>query len=136
MGRQIFVNLPVKDLQRSIAFFSKLGFTFNPQFTNEDGTCMIVGDDSFVMLLTEQFFRRFTRKEIGDATKTSEVILAVSQESREKVDEIVRLALEAGGTASNAKEDHGWMYQWSFQDPDGHLWEVMYMDENAIPPQP
>jgi predicted lactoylglutathione lyase len=132
MATKIFVNLPVKDLNRSIAFFTKLGFTFNPQFTDEKATSMIVSDDIYIMLLVEDFFRTFTRKEIADATKTTEAIICLSAESREKVDEMVRLAIEAGGTAPNDKQDHGWMYGHGFQDLDGHLWEVAYMDESAI----
>jgi uncharacterized protein len=131
MATQIFVNLPVKDLQQSITFFTELGFTFNPQFTDEKATCMIVGEHIFVMLLVEEFFQTFTKKEIADARKSTEVILALSADSREKVDQMVNKALEAGGTKSNEPQDHGWMYGWSFQDLDGHLWEVVYMDPNA-----
>jgi predicted lactoylglutathione lyase len=133
MAAQIFVNLPVKDLNRSKDFFSKLGFQFNLQFTNEDAACMIISDTIFVMLLTERFFKTFTKKQIANAATSTEVILAISAESREKVDELVNKALTAGGGVSNEKQDHGWMYAWSFQDLDGHLWEVLYTDPNAIP---
>jgi hypothetical protein len=136
MATQIFVNLPVKDLNRSIDFFSKLGFSFNPQFTDENATCMIIGENIFAMLLVEKFFKTFTKKEISDATKNAEVILALSVDSRDKVDDLVQKAMEAGGSASTDKQDHGWMYSDGFQDPDGHLWEILYMDESAIPPQP
>ena len=133
MAKQIFVNLPVKDLPKSIDFFTKLGFTFNPQFTDENATCMIIGENIFAMLLVEKFFKTFTKKEISDSTKTTEVILALAMDSRESVDDMVAKALQAGGTAPNDKQDHGWMYSHGFEDPDGHVWEVLYMDESAIP---
>lgn len=132
MATQIFVNLPVKDLNRSVAFFTKLGYTFNAQFTDENATCMIVGENIFVMLLVEKFFKTFTNKEIADATKSAEVIIALSAESREKVDELVNKAIAAGATTPNNKQDQGFMYGWGFQDLDGHLWETMYMDPSAI----
>ena len=133
MAKQIFVNLPVKDLPKSIDFFTKLGFTFNQQFTDENATCMIIGENIFAMLLVEKFFKTFTKKEISDSTKTTEVILALAMDSRESVDDMVAKALQAGGTAPNDKQDHGWMYSHGFEDPDGHVWEVLYMDESAIP---
>ncbi|MBC7981483.1 VOC family protein [Candidatus Parcubacteria bacterium] len=129
MATKIFVNLPVKDLDKSIAFFSKLGFGFNPAFTDEKGTCMIIGDDIYVMLLLEEFFRTFTKKQVLDAMKGTEVILALSADSREKVDELVNRATAAGGCTPNHKQDHGFMYGWGFQDLDGHLWEVIYLDK-------
>jgi uncharacterized protein len=132
MATQIFVNLPVKDLNKSIDFFTKLGFTFNPQFTDEKATCMVVSEYIYIMLLVEEFFKTFTKKEIADATKSTEAIICLSAESREKVDEMVSKAIEAGGTAPNDKQDHGWMYGHGFQDLDGHLWEVAYMDESAL----
>ncbi|USG64267.1 VOC family protein [Brevibacillus ruminantium] len=130
-AEKIFVNLPVKDLKRSMDFFSAIGFTFNPQFTDDNAACMVVSEDIFVMLLVEDFFKTFTKKEMVDATKGTEVILALSAESKEKVDEIVNKALAAGGLASNDPMDHGFMYAWSFQDIDGHLWEFMYMDQRV-----
>ena len=133
MATQIFVNLPVKDLNKSIAFFTKLGFSFNPQFTDENATCMIISDNSFVMLLVEPFFRTFTKKELVDATKNTELIICLSADSRQQVDEMVSKAIAAGGSASNEKQDQGFMYSHSFQDPDGHLWEVLYMDMSAFP---
>lgn len=133
MATKIFVNLPVKDLDKSIAFFTKLGFTFNPQFTDENATCMIVSDDIFVMLLVEPYFKTFTKKEISNATKSTEVILCLSADSKEKVNEMVNKAVEAGGVTPNQLNDQGWMYQWGFQDLDGHLWEIAYMDQTAIP---
>jgi predicted lactoylglutathione lyase len=132
MTTQIFVNLPVKDLSRTVEFFKKLGFAFNPQFTDENATCMIINDNIFVMLLVEKFFKTFTKKEICDTTKDTEVIIALSTESREKVDEMMQHVFEAGGKESREPQDHGWMYGRSFQDINGHLWEIIYMDEKAL----
>lgn len=133
MAKQIFVNLPVKDLNKSVAFFTKLGFTFNPQFTDENATCMIVGENIFTMLLVEKFFKTFTRKPISDATKSTEVLIAIDVESREKVDEMVKKAKDAGAHIYAEPQDHGWMYQHSFADLDGHQWEILYSDESKIP---
>lgn len=135
MAQQIFVNLPVKDLERSKAFFQKLGYSFNPQFTNEQGACMVISDTIYAMLLTEPFFQTFTKKPMADATKSTEVIVCLSCESRSQVDELVAKALAAGGKAPNPKQDHGFMYGHGFEDLDGHLWELMYMDPNAVLPQ-
>jgi uncharacterized protein len=132
MTTKIFVNLPVKDLNRSVDYFTKLGFNFNPQFTDENATCMIIGEDIFVMLLVEKFFKSFTKKEICDTSKNTEAILALSVESKEKVDQMMGKALEAGGSEPREKQDHGWMYGRSFEDVDGHLWEVFFMEETAI----
>jgi predicted lactoylglutathione lyase len=132
MATQIFVNLPVKDLNKSVAFFTKLGFTFNPQFTDEKATCMIVGENIFVMLLVEDFFKTFIKKQIADASKSAEVIIALSADSKEKVDELVNKAVAAGATTPNEKQDQGFMYGWGFQDLDGHLWETMYMEPDSI----
>ncbi|MCI0547556.1 MAG: VOC family protein [Candidatus Rokubacteria bacterium] len=134
MATKIFVNLPVKDLRRSMAFFTALGFGFNPQFTDETAACMVVSDDIFVMLLTEAKFREFTPKPIGDATKSTEVILSLSRESRGAVDALVETALAAGGTTYAEPRDYGFMYQHGFQDPDGHIWELFYMDPKAAAP--
>ncbi|SMO46158.1 VOC family protein [Fodinibius sediminis] len=128
MAKQIYVNLPVQDLDRSVAFFSSLGFEFDPQFTDENATCMIIDDNIYVMLLVEDFFKTFTPNPIADATQSTEAIVALSADSREEVDEVVSKAVEAGGTTPNKKQDQGFMYGWGFQDLDGHLWEVMYMD--------
>ena len=135
MTRKLFVNLPVSDLQRSIDFFTQLGFTFNPQFTDDSATCMLLSDEAFVMLLVEPRFRDFVTKQICDTTTHTEVIMCVSADSREEVDTLVHKALAAGGKPSNDPIDHGFMYGWSFQDPDGHLWEVMYMDPTGMPEQ-
>jgi len=131
VAKQIFVNLPVKDLGKTIEFFKKLGFEFNPQFTDENATCMVVNDNIFVMLLVEKFFKTFTQKEICDTTKNTEVITALSTESREKVDQMLENVIKAGGKESR-KQDHGWMYGRSFEDLNGHLWEIIYMDEKAL----
>ncbi len=135
MVKEIYVNLPVKDLNRTIEFFTKLGFTFNPQFTDENATCMIIGPNIFAMLLLEKFFQSFTKKPISDAMKMNEVILALSVNSRKDVDDMVAKAIEAGGSAPNDTQDHGWMYSHGFQDLDGHMWEVFYADESLLPPK-
>jgi uncharacterized protein len=132
MTTKIFVNLPVKDLNKTVEFFTKLGFKFNPQFTDDNATCMIIGDDIFVMLLVEKFFKTFTKNEICDTSKNTEVLLALSADSREKVDQMIKNAIESGGSESREPQDHGWMYGRSFQDIDGHIWEIIYMDESAI----
>lgn len=134
MATKIFVNLPVKGLQKSITFFTHLGFSFNPQFTDETATCMIIGENIFAMLMVDTRFQEFTKKAVADAHKTTEVILALDAESREAVDDLVVKAVEAGGSIYADRHDHGWMYYHSFADLDGHQWEVMYMDENAAPP--
>ena len=134
MSREIFVNLPIRDMERTKAFFSSLGFSFNPQFTNDKGACMVIGEHSFVMLLVEPFFQTFTKKPVADATKSTEVLVCLSCTSRAEVDDLVRKALAAGGTAPQAPQDHGFMYGHGFEDPDGHLWELVWMDPNAAPP--
>ncbi|MES2806912.1 VOC family protein [Flavobacterium sp. ZE23DGlu08] len=133
MASKIFINLAVKDLKKSIDFFTTLGFSFNPQFTDEQATCMIIGENIFAMLVTEQRFKDFTKKEICNANKNTEVLLAMDAESKEKVDEMVKNAVDAGGTIYMEPQDHGWMYGHSFADLDGHQWEIFYMDESAIP---
>jgi hypothetical protein len=132
MSTKIFVNLPVGDLNRSVKFFRNLGFDFNAQFTDETATCMIVSEDIFVMLLTRAKFKEFTPKEICDATKSTEVLMGLSLASREKVDDMVRKAVAAGGTTYAEPKDYGFMYQHGFQDPDGHIWELIYMDPSAV----
>jgi len=133
MARKMFVNLPVKDLNKSVDFFTKLGFKFNPQFTDENATCMIVGEDSFAMLLVEKYFQTFTKKKIADSTKATEVLIALSADSKKEVEDIVNNAVKAGGSLYNDPQDQGWMYQHSFQDLDGHQWEIVYMDMDAVP---
>lgn len=134
MPSRIFVNLPVKDLKRTIDFFTHLGFSFNPQFTDDKAACLVINEGSiYAMLITEEFFKTFTKKPISDATKSTEVLIALDAESREEVDEMIRKAVEAGGSVYMGSQDHGWMYGHSFADPDGHQWEILYMDETAIP---
>ncbi|WP_138754769.1 VOC family protein [Paenibacillus sinopodophylli] len=128
----IFVNLPVKDLNKSVEFFTKIGFEFNPQFTDENATCMIIGDNIFVMLLVEDYFKSFIDKDIADAAKTTEVIVALSADCREQVDEIVNRALAADAKPYRDPVDHGFMYSWSFQDLDNHLWEFAFMEPSAL----
>jgi len=132
MATKIFVNLPVKNLDKSVAFFTRLGFSFNPQFTDEKATCMIIGENIFAMLLVEPFFKTFTKKEISDAHKSTEVLIALDAASREEVKDIVAKAVAAGGSVYMDAQDHGWMYQHSFA-VDGHQWEILYMDETAMP---
>lgn len=131
MPTQIFVNLPVKDLKRSVEFFSRLGFSFNPKFTDENATCMIVGENIFVMLLVESYFKTFIKKEVCDATQSTEVLVCLSCESRAKVNEIVAAAFAAGGSTPSEAKDHGFMYQHGFEDLDGHLWELVYMEPES-----
>jgi len=132
MSTKIFVNLPVEDLQRSIDFYSKLGYAFNPQFTDETATCMIVSDDIYVMLLTYAKFKEFTPKPICDATKSTEVIVCLSCNDRAHVDDLVRKAVAAGGTTHAEPKDYGFMYQHGYQDSDGHIWELVYMDPGHV----
>lgn len=131
MATKIFVNLPVKDLEKSIAFFTNLGYTFNPQFTDEKATCMIIGDNIFVMLLVEQFFKTFVPNAIADAKKSTESIICLSAESRDEVDELVKKAIESGGSLYKEAQDHGFMYGHGYQDLDGHLWEIMWMGDGG-----
>jgi predicted lactoylglutathione lyase len=133
MAKEIFVNLPVKDLNRSIEFFTKLGFTFNPKFTDEDATCMIIGENIFSMLITEKLFKTFTKKPIADASKGTEVITCISVNSREEVNVMLEAAIAAGGIEYNNPQDFGWMFYRAFEDLDNHQWEVMYGDESQIP---
>jgi predicted lactoylglutathione lyase len=133
METKIFLNLPVKDLEKAIQFFTLLGFSFNPKFTNDQGTCMIIGDKSFAMLLTEEFYKTFTNKAICDASKNSEVLISISVESREKADDIIAKVLKVGGSEYMEAKDYGWMYQRSFLDLDNHHWEVFFMDESQMP---
>jgi len=127
MTQQIFVNLPVSNLKRSVDFFTAPGYRFNPQFTDENATCMIVSDNIFVMLLVEPFFTGFTGKPIADTSKVAEAIISLNAADRAGVDEMVRKAKDAGGTVPKAAVDHGFMYQHGFRDPDGHMWEYFHM---------
>jgi predicted lactoylglutathione lyase len=131
MAKQIFVNFPVKDLQRSVHFFESLGFAFDPKFTDERAGCLIVGENIYAMLLGEEFFKTFTKKAICDATKSTEVLVAITCDSRSQVDELVARAVKAGGKIPRAPEDHGFMYSHAFEDLDGHTWEPLYMQPEA-----
>ena len=131
-GRKIFVNLPVRDLEKAKDFFARLGFSFNPQFTDDNATCMIVGDDIFVMLLVEPFFRTFTKNDICDTRRHTEGLFALSCDRREEVDELVGTAVANGGRRAMDPIDQGFMYGSSFYDPDGHHWEVIWMDPAAL----
>ena len=135
MATRIFVNLPVTDLGRSIAFFTALGYRFNPQFTDDTATCMIVGDDIFVMLLTHAKFKSFTPKDICDAKKCTEVLVCLSCESRAQVDDMVRKAVAAGGSVYSAPQDHGFMYTHGYSDLDGHIWELVFMEPSSTRPE-
>jgi predicted lactoylglutathione lyase len=134
MSTKIFVNLPIKDLERSKAFFGRLGYRFNPQFTDETAACMVVSEDIYAMLLTEAKFKEFTGKPIADAHRTTEVLVALSAESREKVDALVDTALQAGATEARPAIDFGMMFARSFNDLDGHIWEIVWMDPGAVNP--
>ncbi len=129
---KLFVNIPVSDLQRSIDFFEALGFSFNPQFTDATGTCMLVGEDAYFMLLNRERFTGFSKRPIGDARRETNALFAFSVNSRAEVDEMVNKALAAGGSHAVDPQDHGFMYGWSFYDLDGHHWEVFWMDPSAI----
>ncbi len=136
MSTKMFVNLPVKDLVNSSGFFAGLGFKFDPRFTNEDAACMIVGEDIYVMLLVEKFFRTFTPKDICNAYHHTEAIISLTMESREQVDEFVNRALDAGASDYKEPMDEGAMYAWGFQDLDGHIWEIFYLDMSQVPDMP
>ena len=135
MIRQIFVNLPVRDLPRSMAFFKALGLSFNMRFTNEQGACLEIAENIYAMLLVEPFFQGFTKLPVADARKSTEVLIALSCDSRAEVDALVAKAVAAGGTTPNPPVDHGFMFQDGFADLDGHQWEVFWMDESAAPEQ-
>ncbi|NEB36479.1 VOC family protein [Streptomyces sp. SID14515] len=132
MAQMIFVNLPVKDLETTVGFFGKLGFTTNPQFTDDKTACLVISDTIFAMLMTEPRFKEFTKKDVVDASRATEVILALSADNREKVDEIADAALASGGSPAGETQDLGFMYGRSFQDPDHHIWEVIWMDPAAV----
>ncbi len=135
MATKIFINLPVKNLEKAIEFFKDLGFSFNPQFTDEKAASMIVSENIFVMLITETYFKTFTKKRISDAKTSTEVLVALDANSREEVQQIVMKAKKSGAVIYNEPQDHGWMYQHSFADLDGHQWEFAYMDITQYPNQ-
>lgn len=135
MATQIFINLAVKDLAKSMEFFTKLGYTFNQQFTDDTAACMVISETIYAMLLTHKKFKEFTPKDIADSTKTTEVMIALSADSKDKVNELVGKAIAAGGTKTREPKDYGFMFERSFNDLDGHIWEVIWMDPAAIPQQ-
>ncbi|MFF1516923.1 VOC family protein [Streptomyces sp. NPDC058305] len=130
--QMIFVNLPVSDVDTSKKFFTELGYTINPQFSTDDCACVVISDTIIAMMLSKQRYADFTKKQIVDATKGSEVLLCLSAESREKVDELVDRAIAVGGSSTGDTQDQGFMYGRSFDDPDGHSWEVVWMDLAAV----
>ncbi|MGN4128182.1 VOC family protein [Lysinibacillus sphaericus] len=131
-SQNIFINLPVKDLNKSTTFFKELGFEFNLQFTTEDTASMIISDNIFALLMLEERFKEFSKKKIVDTTTSAQAIFCLSAENREQVDALVNKALSSGGKSSSDPQDHGFMYVWGFQDVDGHLWEIAYMDESVM----
>ncbi|MEN2488134.1 VOC family protein [Flavobacterium sp. B11] len=133
MKTKIFLNLAVKDLNRAVSFYNGLGFSTNPKFSNEKGACLVIDENIFVMILVEEFYQTFTKKQICDSTTTSEALIAISVDTREQVDEMMDKAIKSGGTDYNQTNDYGWMYQRTFLDVDGHHWEVFFMDESQIP---
>lgn len=135
MATKIFFNLPVKNLGKSISFFTKLGFTFNPQFTDEKAGCMVISENIFAMLLTESYFQTFTKKPVADAKITTEVLITLDADSKEELQQLVEKAKESGAVIYNEPQDHGWMYQHGFADLDGHQWELAYMDISQFPQQ-
>jgi predicted lactoylglutathione lyase len=133
-GTKMFVNLPVRDLKKTMDFFGELGFKFNPMFTDENAACMVISEDNYAMLLVEKFFKSFIPdKEICDTTRSAEVLVALSTKTRKDVDQLIRKAVAAGGSEYRQAQDYGWMYGRAFQDINGHIWEIFYMDMKAIP---
>jgi predicted lactoylglutathione lyase len=132
MNTQIYVNLPVADLNKSKAFFAALGYTFNPQFTDDSAACMVISGDIYAMLLTHEKIKLFTPKQLCDARTHTEVLICLSCETRDRVDEIVKKAVAAGGKAHGEPKDYGVMYGHGFEDPDGHIWELMFMEPSFV----
>lgn len=135
MATKVFINLPVKNLEASRNFFTQLGFSFNPQFSDEKAGCLVISDSIFAMLLTETYFQTFTKKPVSDAQKATEVLIALDAASKEEVNGLIRNAVAAGGKTYADPQDHGWMYQHSFEDLDGHQWELIYIDQSQLPQQ-
>lgn len=135
MSTKIFVNLPVHDLDRATEFYKKLGFSPDPRFSDERATCMVISDDIYAMLLTEPFFQEFTKREIPDPDRSAEAIMSLGVDDREQVDELADKAIAAGATLANDPMEEDFMYARSFHDPDGHLWEVVHVDEQAMAAQ-
>jgi predicted lactoylglutathione lyase len=135
-SRKLFVNIPVRDLKKSMGFFTRLGFTFNKQFTDDSAACMVLSEDGYVMLIGEQRWGDFTKNKICDTRTHTEALLALSCDNRAEVDDLVRRAIDAGGRPAMDATDHGFMYGWSFYDLDGHHWEVFWMNPDHVqPPQ-
>lgn len=132
MATKIFINLPVKDLEKSTTFFKGLGYNFNPQFTDEKAACMVISDNIYAMLLTENYFSTFTKKQVSDAKQSTEVLIALDAASKDEVKQIVSKAKKLGAAIYSEPADHGWMYQHSFADLDGHQWEFAYLDETQL----
>ena len=132
MATQIFVNLPVKDLNKSMAFFKSIGYSFNPQFTDETAACLVISNEIYAMLLTHEKFKEFTTKEIVDATKSTEVLIALSTESKAEVNTMLDKVIKAGGKEFRQPMDYGFMFSRSFEDLDGHVWEILWMDPKSI----
>lgn len=132
-SKQIYVNLHVKDVKRSMDFFSGLGFAFDMRFTDENqAACLVIGENIYAMLLKEDYLKTFTKKEVVDTSKYAQLTVAISAESRAQVDEIVNKAVSLGGKLYTDPQDHGFFYQWGFEDPDGHIWEIGYMDMEKL----
>ncbi len=132
MNSKLFVNLAIKDLEKTKQFYTKLGFSFNTQFSNEEGVCMIIGPDNYVMLLTEKLFKTFTTKEICDTSRSNEALISISMESKQAVDEMLNKVAAAGGKQPKPAVDEGFMYSGDFEDLDGHAWGVFWMDPTSI----
>lgn len=132
MSRKIFVNVPVKDLAKSRAFYGKLGFTFNEQFSDETAACVVISEDIYAMILTHDKFKQFTPHEVADANKVTEVLICLSCDSRAAVDETIAKGVTAGGKTFKEPIDYGFMYSQSIKDPDGHIWELMWMDPSQV----
>ena len=133
MPKAIYINLTVTDLERSTNFFKALGFSLNPQFSNDQAAALVISDSIYAMLHTSESIKRFTKKQIANANKTTEVLLALQVDDREKVDELMDKVFSVGGKEQRAAEDHGFMYARSFEDPYGHIWEVFWMDSSQMP---
>jgi uncharacterized protein len=136
MGTKIFINLPVKDLKKTATFFARLGYSFDPQFSDDNGKCLIISDSIYVMLLTEPFFKSFTGKDVPDTSGTSEVILSLTMDSRESVDDFMEKCISEGARDLSKPQEYDFMYTRSFEDPDGHIWEVFYMDMAKVRSEP
>jgi uncharacterized protein len=135
MSTKIFVNLPVQELGRSVQYFTRLGYTFNKQFTDDTATCMVISDDIYSMLIVEPKFKTFITKPVADARAATEVLIALSCDSRAAVDKIADTAIAAGGKAHKEPQDHGFMYSRAIEDLDGHIWEYIWMDPSFVPPK-